>query len=164
MSKSIVIRGAELYWAKLDAPVNPFNNPQPHWELQIRTRNKAESSVWENTHKLNVTLKNDEFGDFWQVNLKSKAFTRDGKPRKPVEVVDGNLMPIDKSILGNGSIGNVQIDTYTYTKPNKGIGFSLKAVQVTKLVEYKSNGIAFEDEGETEIVVPTDTNEDDSDW
>jgi len=75
-------------------------------------------------------------------------------------------MPIDAEILGNGSVGNVQIDTYKYTMNGKdGIGFSLKAVQVTKLVEYKNgNSLSFEIEGETEVVVPTDTNTDDSDW
>jgi len=162
---SIVIRNAELFWAKLDQPVNPFNAPQPHWELQIRTRDKAEAKVWRDTHKLNANLKEDNEGSFYQVNLKRKAFTRDGEPRDPVKVVDAQLMPLDGGIVGNGSVGNVQLDTYGYTMNGKdGIGFSIKALQVTKLVEYKGNSLAFEAEGETEIVVPTDTNSDDSEW
>ena len=163
---SFVIRDAELFWAKLDQPVNPFNAPQPHWELQIRTRDKAEAKVWKDTHKLRATLKEDENGTFYQVNLKRKAFTRDGEPRKPVSVVDGQLMPLEPSILGNGSRGNVQIETYTYKmNGQEGIGFSLKAVQVMKLVEFTGgNGLAFEAEGATEVVVPTDTNTDDAEW
>ena len=164
---SLVIRSAELFWAKLDAPVNPFNAAQPHWELQIRTREKSEAKKWKD-QGMTVTLKEDkdDNGSYYQVNLKRKAFTRDGTARDPVKVVDGQLMPIEAGILGNGSVGNVQIDTYAYTmNGNEGIGFSLKAVQVTKLVEYKGgNGLSFEIEGETEVVVPTDTNTDDSDW
>jgi len=165
MSNSIVIRSAELFWAKLDQPVNPFNAPQPHWELQIRTRNKAEAKKWKD-YGMTCSLKEDDNGSYYQVNLKRKAFTRDGVARDPVKVVDGQLMPIDGGILGNGSVGNVQIETYKYTmNGNDGIGFSLKAVQVSKLVEYKGgNGLDFEVEGETEVVVPTDTNTDDSDW
>jgi hypothetical protein len=162
---SIVIRKAELFWAKLDQPVNPFNAPHPHWELQIRTRDKAEAKKWKDSG-MNANLKEDDSGTYYQVNLKRKAFTKDGKPRDPVKVVDGELMPLDGATLGNGSVGNVQVDTYPYTMNGKdGIGFSIKAVQVTKLVEYKGgNGLDFEAEGATEIVVPTDTNSDDSDW
>jgi len=163
---SIVIRNAELFWAKLDQPVNPFNAPQPHWELQIRTRDKAEAKVWKEKHKMNATLKEDNEGTFYQVNLKRKAFSRDGEPRSPVNVVDGQLMPLDGATLGNGSIGNVQIETYMYKmNGTEGVGFSLKAVQVTKLVEYKGgNTLAFDIEGETEVVVPADTSNDDTDW
>ncbi len=162
---SIVIRNAELFWAKLDQPVNPFNAPQPHWELQIRTRDKAEAKKWKD-QGMNANLKEDDGGTFYQVNLKRKAFTKNGDPRDPVKVVDGQLMPIDGAILGNGSVGHVQLDTYKYTmNGNDGIGFSIKAVQVTKLVEYKGgNGLDFEVEGETEVVIPTDTNSDDADW
>jgi hypothetical protein len=162
---SIVIRNATFFWAKLDQPVNPFNAPQPHWELQIRTRDKAEAKGWKD-QGMNATLKEDNDGTFYQVNLKRKAFTNKGDPRDPVKVVDGQLMPVDGSTLGNGSEGHVQIDTYNYTMNGvDGIGFSLKAVQVTKLVEYKGgNSISFEIEGETEVVVPADTNTDDSDW
>ncbi len=40
-------------------------------------------------------------------------------------------------LIGNGSLVNVAFDTYDYNVGgNKGVGSSLKAVQVTKLVEY----------------------------
>jgi len=162
---SIVIRNAEFFWAKLDQPVNPFNAPYPHWELQIRTRDKDEAKSWK-TYGMTVTLKEDDSGTFYQVNLKRKAFSAKGDPRDPVKVVDGQLMPVDVAILGNGSVGHVQIDTYEYTMNGKeGTGFSLRAVQVLKLVEYKgAQAMGFEIEGETEIVVPTDTNSDDNEW
>ena len=162
---SIVIRDAEFFWAKLDQPVNPFNAEYPHWELQIRTRDKESAQQWKG-HGMHVTLKEDDDGTFYQVNLKRKAFTRQGDPRDPVKVVDAQLMPVEAGALGNGSRGHVQIDTYSYNMNGKeGTGFSLRAVQVTKLVEYKGgNGMQFEVEGETEIVVPTDTNSDDSEW
>jgi hypothetical protein len=115
---------------------------------------------------LNVTPKEDEEGIFYQVNLKAKAKLRNGDDRRPPQVVDGQLMPLDGTTIGNGSIGNVQLDSYEYTmNGNTGIGFSIKAIQVTKLVEYKSNkGLGFDDEGVTEIVVPVDTDTDDDQW
>ena len=164
---SIVIRNAELFWAKLDpdAPVNPFNAAYPHWEIQIRTRNKSEAKDWKD-QELKVTPKEDTDGILYQVNLKAKAFMRDGTPRKPPKIVDGQLMPLDGTTIGNGSIGNVQLDTYEYTLNGKtGTGFSIKGIQVTKLVEYKGgSGLEFEDEGATEISIPVDTNPEDEQW
>ena len=164
---SIVIRNAELFWAKLDpaSPVNPFNAPQPHWEVQIRTRSKDEAKTWKE-NELNVTPKEDDDGLYYQVNLKAKAAMRDGTPRKPPAIVDGQLMPLDGTIIGNGSIGNVQIDQYEYTMNGKtGTGSSIKGIQVTRLVEYKSKaGLSFEDEGATQVVVPVDTDSDDDQW
>ena len=164
-NSTIVIRDAELFWAKLDSPVNPFNAEYPHWEIQIRTRDKDQSKEWKN-HGLHVTLKEDDDGTFYQVNLKRKAFTKDGKERPPVQVVDMQLMPVDRSIVGNGSVGNVQLDTYEYTMNGKtGTGFSIKAIQIKRLVEYKANsGLAFDTDGQTEIVVPDAVEEDSADW
>ena len=53
-------------------------------------------------------------------------------------VVDSKKTPISSDILiGNGSQVNVAFDTYDYNVGgNQGVGSSLKAVQVTKLVEY----------------------------
>lgn len=166
---SILIREAELFWAKLGAPVNPFNAEFPHWELQIRTRDKGEKKKWED-YGLNVVPVEDDDGIFYRVNLKRKAKTKNRatgevEDRTPVSVVDGNLMPLDATIVGNGSVGNVQIDDYTYMQNGaEKQGFSLRAIQVLKLVEYKGAQSPFEIEGDTEVVVPTDTNEEDTDW
>jgi hypothetical protein len=162
---TIVIKGAELWWAKLDNPVNPFNEQYPHWEVQIRTRDKDESKEWKD-QGLHVTLKEDDDGTFYQCNLKRKAFTKDGKERPPVQVVDMQLMPVDRAIVGNGSVGNVQLDTYEYTQNGqKKTGFGIRAIQVERLVEYKGGpGLAFEAGGQTEIVVPEKVEEDSSDW
>jgi len=162
---SFVIRDAELFWAKLVTPVNPFNADIPHWEIQIRTRDKKESAEWKK-HGLHVTMKEDNDGSFYQVNLKRKSETRKGDKRDPIRVVDASLAPLDASIIGNGSVGHVQIDSYEYEmNGKKGVGFSPRALQVIKLVQYTGAQSAFEVEGETEVVVPTDTDEsDDSQW
>ena len=154
---SQVIRDAALFWAKLDpeAPVNPFNEAYPHWEVQIRTTSKSVADEWK-AKDLTVKKQDDDNGSFYRVNLKAKAFNRDGKARKPVVVVDGEMMPLDGKIIGNGSIGNVQVDQYEYTMNGKtDIGTAIRAIQVTELVEYKAGGLAFENEGATKVVAPT---------
>jgi len=164
-TSTIVIRNTELFWAKLDTPVDPFDNG-PRWEIQIRTRDKEVRSEWEG-HGFKVTLKEDDNGSYYQVNLNRKAFTKKGDQRDPIKCVDAQLMPLEGATIGNGSIGNVQIETYDWEfKGKTGTGFSVKAIQVTKLVEFKRSGggIEFEIEGETEIVVPTDSSDDDNEW
>lgn len=161
---SFVLRDCELYWAKLVKPVNPFNAEIPHWEIQIRTRDKAKADEWK-AHGLHVVMQEDDNGSFYRVNLKKKAKSRKGEDRPPVRVLDGQLEEIDPGILGNGSVGHVQIDDYEFEmNGKKQKGFSPRGIQVLKLVEYRGAQSPFEIEGETQVVVPTDTDEDDTDW
>ena len=164
-----VLKNVELRWCKLDpkAPVSPFGTPV--WEAQVVTRDKNEMKEWKKLG-INVKTSDDDDGIFYFANLKRKAvYEKTQTPAKPVIVVDGNVMPLDATIVGNGSIGNVQI----FTKPyefggRKGIKVELKAIQVTKLVEYKPDGggLAFEAIGETEIAEskPVSKNEEEDLW
>ena len=150
-----VIKDVELMWAKLDPnkPVSPFG--EPVWELQIRTRDKAEGKRWKD-EGINVKTDDDDEGIYYFANLKRKAvYGKTGEKAQPVVTVDGQLMPIDAKTIGNHSRGNVQLFTKPYDfNGKKGIKVELKAVQVTKLVEFKAQGggIAFEAIGDTEII------------
>lgn len=150
-----VLKNVELHWPKLDPknPVSPFG--QPIWELQIRTRDKSIGKGWKDIG-CNVKTADDDEGIYYFVNLKRKAiYEKTGQPAQPVTVVDGNVMPLDPTSIGNGSVGNVQLFTKPYEFGGKsGIKIELKAVQVTKLVEFKATGggLGFEAVGDTEVV------------
>lgn len=152
-----VLKNVELRWAKLDPknPVSPFG--EPVWEVQAVTRSKDDAKAWKDAG-INVKTSDDDSGIFYFANLKRKAiYGKTGEAAKPVVVVDGSLMPIDASSIGNGSVGNVQLFTKPYEFAGRsGVKVELKAIQVTKLVEYKPSGggLAFEAVGETEVVTP----------
>jgi len=132
--RNFKIMGAELNWARLDTPVNPFGTEQ--YELQIATDDKAMAADWKANH-LNVKEKDGKF----VVSLKRKAKKADGSDNGKVRVVDAALAPIENvRSLGNGSKGNVIVFQYPYSAMGRsGIASSLTAVQVTEFVEYKSD-------------------------
>lgn len=131
---NVIIKNVEFRWAKLNNPVEPFGTLQ--WELQVvadKSREKELSSFG----KVKATTDGKI-----SVNLKKKAVKADGTPAAPVRLVNANKEAIDnRSIVGNGSTGNVMVFQRPYEVMGKsGISTMLVAVQVTKLVEYKSTG------------------------
>jgi hypothetical protein len=152
-----VLKDCELHWPKLDPknPVSPFGTPV--WELQVRTRDKEKAKGWKEVG-CNVKTTDDDEGIYYFINLKRKAiYEKTDTPATPVIVVGADVMPLDPTSIGNGSVGHVQL----YTKPydfagKKGIKIELKAVQVTKLVEFRASGggsgLAFTAVGETEVI------------
>jgi len=133
-----VLKNVELFFAKLD-PAKPnamFDKANPTWEVQIRTRDKAKAKMWKEL-KLNVKTDDDDQGVFYKVTLKKKSKKASGEPQNPVNLVAGDLSPIDPNTLGNGSIGNVRIYQYDYDVAGRqGTASMLMAVQVTTLKEY----------------------------
>jgi hypothetical protein len=128
------INNVELNWAKLDPerPVEAFGNIQ--WELQIATTDAALAKEMTERH-LNVKEKDGKF----VVSLKRKAFKKDQSPSRPVVVVGADTSPLDPKIIGNGSIGNVEVYQYNYDMAGrKGIGTMLSGVQVVNLVPYNA--------------------------
>ena len=153
--KTIVLNNCELYWCKLnpDRPVEPFG--EKIWEMEIRTYDAKQAKEWKD-HGFNVKKRSDEGKEYFRVNLKRKAiFKKKQTPAHPVQVVDGNLQPLDPAIIGNKSVGNVQITAKPWKSPiGEGTSFELKAVQVTKLLEFtpsSGNVLAFDAVGETTV-------------
>lgn len=135
-----ILKNCELWFAKLDPkrPNRKFHPENPTWELQLRTSNKDTKKEWE-ALGLNVkAIVPDEGAPYFRVNLSKKSLNKEGEPAKPVNVVDAKLKPIDPSTIGNGSIGNVRIYQYEYTKKagGQGIVSTVMAVQVTKHIVY----------------------------
>ena len=142
---NVIIKNVELRWAKLSTPVAPFGTEQ--WELQI-VGDKSREKEFAQYGKIKPTTDGRI-----SINLKKKAKKADGTPAEPVRLVDNNKNPIEnRSVIGNGSIGNVMIFIRPYEMMGKsGVSIMLVAVQVTKLIEYKAtNGVDFDTVDETE--------------
>jgi hypothetical protein len=133
-----IIANAELFFAKLD-PARPnasFNKENPTWEVQIRTRDKKVAKGWKDMN-LRVQPKEDDEGLYYAANLKKKSMKRDGSPMAPVNVVAGDLSPVDPKTIGNGSVGNLSVYQYDYNvNGSSGIASMLMGVQITTLNEY----------------------------
>ncbi len=158
----MIIKNCELYFAKLD-PTRPnakFNKKNPTWELQIRTSDQETRKQWTQMG-LNVKpVVPDEGEPFFRVNLRKKSTKEDGEKASPVDVVDAQLNPVDAKSIGNGSVGNVKVFQYEYTREGggKGIASVLMGVQLLKHIVYvpKPRDDDFEPEGETEVFEPSE--------
>lgn len=154
-ARNVVIKDLQLYWAKLDKPVEPFGTLQ--WEISVRFPKKRVKEM-EQYGKVKAT---DEAGIF-SVNLKKKAEKKDGSPAMKVKLVDRKGEAVDPTILGNGSTGNVKVmlRDYQIKGPNgrvtkEGTQVMLIAVQVTDLVRYEPKNVGDdfdyeEDDSDTE--------------
>lgn len=160
-----IIENAELWFAKLD-PARPdpsFDKENPSWQVQIRTADKKVAKQWKDMN-LNVKplkrKKVDESGEvvrdeldepiyepmvddkgrpYFGVNLSKKSKKKDKTANNPVNVIAGDLSPVDPRTIGNGSVGNVRVYQYE-TKDAKGeprISSMLMSIQVTLLKEYE---------------------------
>jgi len=86
---------------------------------------------------LRVQPKEDDEGIYYAANLKKKSMKRDGSPMAPVNVIAGNLSPVDPKTIGNGSVGNLSVYQYEYNvNGSSGIASMLMGVQITTLNEY----------------------------
>jgi len=138
-NNTVILSNVELFFAKLD-PANPnsrFDKENPTWEVQIRTKEKAVAKGWKEQN-LRVTPDENDDGVFYRANLKKKSKKRDGTDMAPVNVVAGDLSPVDPATIGNGSVANLSVFQYDYTMNGKdGVASMLMGVQVTTLNEYK---------------------------
>jgi len=133
--RTVIIRDAEMHWAKLGKPVEPFGTLQ--WELQIRTRDKQAAEEWKKEYYLPVKTEEDDEGTYYKANLKRKAIKRDGERNTPPDVLDGNKQPIESDSIGNGSVGNIMLFQYPYdVAGRKGVASILSKVQVIDLKRY----------------------------
>ena len=130
-----VISGT-AYWAKVHQPHYDQYNEQGIFSIDVTVDAKTKKQLQDLGLGPRIKNKGDERNDF--ITIKRKYTRKDGTKNSAPRVVDSKRTPVSPDILiGNGSLVNVAFDTYDYDiKGNKGVGSSLKAVQVTKLVEY----------------------------
>jgi hypothetical protein len=133
--KMVAIYNAEIYFAKLDKPKSPrYRNDVESWSVQIRTKSRVVMKDWRKKG-LRVFSKISRHDDeeYYFSNIRRHAVRSNGIPNEPVIVVDHNSNPLDTTIIGNGSIGNIQIEMHNCHEEHK----SLVAVQITKLIPYE---------------------------
>lgn len=139
MSKSIMIKNLEFYWAKLGKPVSPFGTEQ--WEMQVRTTDASTKAELEAAGISIKELTLDDGSVVFTGSVKRKTEDRKGNRMDPPRVVDGSRQPVDGDKIGNGSFGNIILFSYDYEiKGRSGTAAMLTAVQVTKLVKYEGGG------------------------
>ena len=124
------------YWAKVHQPHYDQYNEKGIFSIDVTVDAKTKKQLQDLGLGPRIKNKGDERNDF--ITIKRKYTRKDGTKNSAPRVVDSKRTPVSPDILiGNGSLVNVAFDTYDYDiKGNKGVGSSLKAVQVTKLVEY----------------------------
>ena len=130
-----VISGT-AYWAKVHQPHYDQYNEKGIFSIDVTVDAKTKKQLQDLGLSPRIKNKDDERGEF--ITIKRKYTRKDGTKNSSPRVVDSKKTPISPDVLiGNGSLVNVAFDTYDYNVGgNKGVGASLKAVQVTKLVQY----------------------------
>jgi len=147
---NVIIKDVELHWVKLDKPVSPFGVEQFEISVQVPKKRSTELAVYGTVKP----VKDRDGKDTGRVgiNLKKKAFKKDGTEAAKVRVVDTKKEAIDSKIIGNGSKGNVMVylQDYQIKAPNgkvtkEGTSAMLIAVQVTDLIRYEPKSDNFTD-------------------
>ena len=131
-----LFKNVKVKWIKLD-PSNPedgFNGGDPIWTLNAYVGEEL-TQKWMDDGFAKKVRKDDE-GFF--IKLKRKTLWPSGDAQNPVKVVDEFGDPIDGATVGNGSVVNIQYNTFQTKFGNP--GHSLQAVQVIELVKYEGNG------------------------
>ena len=138
--KTMPVISGTAYWAKVHQPHYDMYNEEGIFSIDVTVDKTTKESLKKLGLSTKIKNKDDERNDF--ITVKRKYTRRDGTKNSSPRVVDAKKNPISPDILiGNGSNINVLFDTYDYNVAgNKGVGMSLKAVQVTKLLEYSPDG------------------------
>ena len=149
-----VISGT-AYWAKVHQPHFDQYNEQGIFSIDVTVDAKTKKQLQDLGLGPRIKTKGDERGEF--ITIKRKYTRKDGTKNLAPRVVDSKRTPISSDILiGNGSLVNVAFDTYDYNVGgNKGVGASLTAVQVVKLVQYSPSENLDEFEEESGYQAPT---------
>ena len=124
------------YWAKVHQPHFDQYNEQGIFSIDVTVDAKTKKQLQDLGLGPRIKNKGDERNDF--ITIKRKYTRKDGTKNSAPRVVDSKKTPISPDdLIGNGSKVNVAFDTYDYNVGgNQGVGSSLKAVQVIKLIEY----------------------------
>lgn len=161
-----ILKNIEGHWFKLD-PARPdkYDPAKPTWNFQARTTSKDQANEWRANHLTVKAVREDPEDEeskilYWKAQIGKKTKNQDGKEAAPVSIVSSKG-DIDPNTLGNGSIVNVRLFQYEYEfQGKKGIANSLQSIQLVKHIVYTAQpGEDFEDEVETETIVPEGTTE-----
>jgi len=145
----------KVMWTKLqeDRPEAPYQGEGTHnWTIQA-VLDDAQADKYKDSGLFPKFKRNQEHDIVLEEGLrqiklkKSTTFGTNGKPKRPVVVVDVYGNPFT-DLIGNGSVCNIQCSAHTWTRDGKtNTSLELQAVQVVELVEYnedETSGDTFE--------------------
>ena len=135
---TLILRGVEFHWAKLSHPVDPFESGMPAYEIKITTHDPDQAMEWVELG-LNVRRHSD-YG--YAVALKRWHKNAKGVINTPPAVLDGNNIPIEDCMVGNGSKGDIKLFSYMSKHTNR-IHYQFTAVKVIELVPFVFNEVDF---------------------
>jgi len=157
-----ILKNVEVRFAMLNPERPPTKLKKTgRWSIQIFTRDKAQNKEWKDLN-IKTKMQEDDIGVYYTANIAKNAIKSDGTKAEPPKVVNGNLVAIDPTSIGNGSVCNLRIFQYDYTFEGvKGIATSLQAVQMIKHIVYHRKAGEFEefDEVDTEVIDTQDMND-----
>lgn len=165
-----IFNNVEIWHIKCDPkrPNSKYNKKNPTWEVQMRTKDRAQKDEWVKGNLRPHPVREDEEGPvlYWRVNLRRKTVKSNGELADPPEVVNGLREPVDPNTVGNGSIANVRVFQYPYTNEDEneeGVANVLMGIQLVRHILYKPKKGQREDFGEveTEVVAPPEASNDD---
>lgn len=134
-----IVKGKCL-WAKVQQPDTKFD-PNGVWSIDLIPERAEDLEYFRSKgYKVKTTDKGEE-----TVQFKRKVKRANGGENQKPKVVNAHKEPVE-SLIGNGSVVNVQYQEYSGTNsfgPYQGL--ELKGVQVLELVEYgEPDGAEFE--------------------
>lgn len=134
-----VINGT-AYWAHITRPNTMFDDAGT-WSIDV---GNLSDDVKAQVEEDGLTIKNkgDERGDF--VTIKRNVQSKKGEQNSAPTVKDAQNKTVLNTLVGNGSIVNVQYQPYEWTFQKKsGVSADLRAVQIVDLVPYEEEGEGF---------------------
>lgn len=116
MDRETVYLIGTLNWAKiLGDPVPNYNRDGNEWTFDFTPDEAAVAELRRLGVEHKLKNKGDERGNF--LTLKQRAVRNDGKPSRPITVVDGRNRLWDPEVkIGNMTVGEVKVDVVDYGK------------------------------------------------
>lgn len=121
---NMAVINAPVKWASVQAPNETYT---PVWSVDVVLDEKKAKEL----HAQGLPVKRDKDGDLI-LKIKKKVYRKDGTRNLPPKVVGPDKQPF-LELIGNGSVCNVQYNTYPWTYAgSSGVGAGLIAVQVVE--------------------------------
>lgn len=174
-----MLANVEIHFIRLDPkrPNAKLNKSNPTWEIQMRTNSIEQKEEWaevgltpklmkykDGDPKEGELILTEDGKKQWACSMRKKSIKADKSPMPPVEVVDGNLDPVDPNTVAAGSVANIRFITYPYKDKNEkdATGFSLMGIQLIKHIVYAGGQREDFDKTETTRITPPPKEEGDS--
>lgn len=131
-SDTVIIRNALIFFPILVRPTDPQGSGYT-WSMQIRTHDPSVADEWRG---IGVKVRKNKRGYFFS-NLIRYVSSRDGKvPHAAPRLMsyEGEIIK-DRSVVGNGSSGNIKAKRYTWSRGQRsGINIQFISIQATDIV------------------------------